>query len=497
MKKAALHKNRLFRRLLLAFVAAILATVLVLSLLMVVLVRRERTQALEAEVRVQARDVARLMQQFDSLSFWNGSEAISQTLNWKFEEIRANYGASVWLVNGNRRVLVLGDTDNAQEQLNDPDVLAQIYNVLSGREIRVQGLIPELGNDMVTIGVPWVNAYGYTAGAVLLHIPTRELSGDYRDLIRYTAIAGVIALTLGICLSYVIARRQTIRLNEISRAAGEFAGGDLTRRVRVSGDDEIAELGAAFNKMAEDLSRLEESRKSFVASVSHELRSPLTCIRGYVEGMLDGVIPQQDQARYLRVTLDETGRLTKLVNELLDLSRIESGEFSLNRTVFELNGLIAQQLFKFEQRIEEKQVHVEVSFAEDRMYVLADADRIRQVATNLIDNAVKFVDEGGTLTVQTRAVREKAEVSVINSGAVIPPDKLPMVFDRFYKVDSAHTSGKGSGLGLAITKRILEQHGQTIRVSSDSSGTRFAFTLELSAPPAQNANSNEQERGAP
>ena len=105
--------------------------------------------------------------------------------------------------------------------------------------------------------------------------------------------------------------------------------------------------------------------------------------------------------------------------------------------------------------------------------------------------------EGGTLTVQTRAVREKAEVSVINSGAVIPPDKLPMVFDRFYKVDSAHTSGKGSGLGLAITKRILEQHGQTIRVSSDSSGTRFAFTLELSAPPAQNANSNEQERGAP
>lgn len=471
-------KNRLFWRMFWAFLATLLVTVVVVSLLMVVMVREERREALEAEVLLQARDVAQLLQQRDMLSVWRGDQSISNAINWKISEIREMYDASVWLVSGNGSALILGEREYTSEHLNDAGVLEQIFKVLSGEEIRVQGLIPELGAQMVTIGVPWYYNDNRVVGAVLLHISTESLTVDYSDMIKNAVVAAAISMLLGTALAYWISHRQTEPLRRIGAAVNEFAAGRFDQRVEIAGDDEIAQLGASFNQMARDLSNLEDSRKSFVASVSHELRSPLTCISGYVQGMMDGTVPDAERPRYLQVVLDETRRLTKLVNELLDLSRFESGKFPLAITCFDLNELLRVELLKFEGRIDEKRVMVEVNFREHQCLVSADADRIRQVATNLIDNAVKFVPEGGQLELSTWTVDATCYASIKNDGPAIPQEDLPFIFDRFYKADKAHTSGKGTGLGLSIVKVILEQHGQRIKCSSGAGGTTFVFTLK-------------------
>lgn len=206
----------------------------------------------------------------------------------------------------------------------------------------------------------------------------------------------------------------------------------------------------------------------------------MTCIQGYIQGMQDGTIPPEEQGKYMDVVLSETKRLTKLVAELLDLSRFESGKFPLNRKAFDVNELIACALIKYEKQIEDKGISVEVAFRDNQCMVYADSDRINQVVTNLIDNAVKFLSQGGQLNIKTHSVDDLCYVTIQDTGIGIAPDDLPFIFDRFYKADKAHTSGKGTGLGLSIVKKILEQHGQTIQVTSTlGKGTSFVFTLPL------------------
>lgn len=471
-------KNRLFWRTFGAFLAAMLLTVAVLSLLMVVMVRDERQNQLEDEVRMQARDVAQLLTQRDSLAIGRNDASLANALNWKITEISENYNASVWLVTSSGAALILGRQDYTSEQLNDASVLEQIYKVLSGQEIRVQGLIPELGNQMVTIGVPWMFKGQRVVGAVLQHISIESLSVDYSDMVRNALIAAAVSMVLGAAMAWFISRRQSEPLRRINQAVTSFAAGQLEERVDIRGDLELTQLGASLNKMAEDLKNLEESRRSFVASVSHELRSPLTCISGYVQGMLDGTIPEEERPKYLLVVLSEAARLTKLVNDLLELSKFESGKFPLARATFDINELVRVELLKFEKRIDDKRLDVDVDFREEPCRVVADADRIRQVVTNLIDNAVKFAPEGAKFIVTTAPAGETCFVSVFNEGPPISQEDIPFLFDRFYKADKAHTSGMGTGLGLSIVKKILEQHGQTIKVTSNATGTTFTFTLE-------------------
>ena len=467
-------KSKLFWQLFWAFLATLLATVLMMGGLMVAMVRSERQAALEAEVLTQARDMARLLRQIDSILFGGRYDT---TLDWKLREIQGNYGATVWIVSGNAQRVIILDGENAQSQASVPEAKAQIQQVLGGSEIRVRGLIRALGDDIVTIGVPTTNAQDEINGAVLLHISVASLQVDFRDVVRYVMTAAVFSMLLGAAMAYFISRRQTTPLRRINRAVSAFAKGKLSERVLVKGNDEIAQLADAFNTMAEDLSNLEMSRRSFVANVSHELRSPLTCISGYVQGMLDGTIQKEDYGKYLWIVRAEADRLSKLTNELLDLSKLESGKFSLEMTRFDLNELLSLELLKFEQRIDEKRLEVEVDFPEAPCYVLADADRIRQVVTNLIDNAVKFSREGDWLKLLVRSGTAQCEVSIANGGEAIDPADIPFLFDPFYKVDKAHTSGMGTGLGLSIVERILAQHGEKITVQSDVTGTAFTFTL--------------------
>jgi signal transduction histidine kinase len=290
----------------------------------------------------------------------------------------------------------------------------------------------------------------------------------------------LLSLLVGAVLAFFLARSQTRPLREIQSAVQEFTKGDLTRRVTLNCGGELEELGDAINRMAAELNRMEDSRRSFVANVSHELRSPLTSMRGYVQAMLDGTIPPEDSQKYLGVVMDETTRLTDLVRDLLDLSRLESGKFPLNVAPFDLNELIRRTLISFEGRIDQKRIEVEVELADDPLTVMGDTSRIAQVVTNIVDNAVKFMPDDGTGRLGITTAREGRGVRTVirNNGPAIAENDLPYIFERFYKADKAHTSGGGTGLGLSICQRIMHQHGSEITVTSVPGDTAFAFVLE-------------------
>ncbi|MBR1821218.1 MAG: HAMP domain-containing histidine kinase, partial [Clostridia bacterium] len=440
-------------------------------------------ESYESEVRLQAREVANYMANLSELSYVQNNATMKFIIRRKIADIYNTYNADIWIVSyDSNTVQYLDSSWNTTRFIATDAVKEQLSIIQSGSEFRVTGLFPELEEDerIVTIGVPWYYGEEEVVGAVLLHIPTGSLRVGLRSVVRQILPPAALALILGTILAFFLARSQIRPLKEMSSAVREFSKGDLTRRVDVNCGGELEELGDSINRMAEELSRLEDSRRSFVANVSHELRSPITCMRGYVQAMQDGVIPAADMPRYYQIVLDETDRLTGLVNDLLDLSRLESGKFPLTLAPFDGNELLRRNLINFEPRIDEKRIEVEVALTEGPLMVMADANRINQVVSNIIDNAVKFMNgERNRLILRTAREGKAARFTIANNGPKIAEADLPYIFERFYKADKAHTSGQGTGLGLSICQRIMQQHGSRITVRSDDAETAFEFTLPL------------------
>lgn len=279
---------------------------------------------------------------------------------------------------------------------------------------------------------------------------------------------------------YFIGERMTKPLKEMSRAAKSFAQGRFDVRVPVRGKDEIAELATAFNNMAMSLEKMEETRNTFMSNVSHDLRTPMTTISGFIDGILTGAIPPEKQEHYLGIVSGEVKRLSRLVSSLLDITRLQAGDRKLVKAPFDICEMARQVLISCESRIEEKKLDIEFDTDFDSMSVIADHDSIHQILYNLIDNAIKFSYDDGKLEISIRQKDKKAFVSVKNTGKGIPQDELPYVFDQFYKSDKSRGLDKsGLGLGLYICKTIIDRHGEEIWVKSEEgSWCEFVFTLE-------------------
>ena len=472
----------LFWRTFVAFMALMLFTVALCTGVMAMYLQAERQVTYENEVRQQAYEVAEYMTNLSALRFVRDNSTMQYVIRSKIDRINDEYGAEIWLVNYSSGIVQYLDGEwNTSEEIASPAVQEQFALIQRGNEIRVQGLFPDLGDEIVTIGVPWTYSDGYVVGAVLLHISVEKLEVSVVSLVAKLFPTSALALGLGIILSYVLARSQSRPIKQIGRAVERFARGNFESRVQLDCGGELQELGDSINSMADALSELETSRRSFVANVSHELRSPLTSMQGYVQGLMDGTIPESEREHYMGVVMDETRRLTALVNDLLSLSRMESGKAPLNRQSYDICEQLRRILIGFEGRIDKKNADVDIEIPDEQTYVLADRDRINQVLTNLIDNAVKFMPvEGGIL--RLRLMQEGMQVKVVvgDNGSGIAPEDMPHVFERFYKADKAHTSGMGTGLGLSIVKSILDQHGARITVQSGEGGTEFAFALPVS-----------------
>jgi signal transduction histidine kinase len=280
----------------------------------------------------------------------------------------------------------------------------------------------------------------------------------------------------------IYARRHSSPLREMAFAARRFGHGDFRSRVHVSENVplEVQELALAFNNMATSLEKSEYQRQDFVTNVSHELKTPMTTIGGYVDGILDGTIPPEKQRYYMQIVSDETKRLSRLVRSMLDISRLQEQEGipPEKKTRFDVTECMGQVLITFEQKINQKQLDVLVDWPEHPVYTHACQDYITQVIYNLLDNAVKFCPISGQLGLRIREGDAKLYVSVANDGDTIPPEELPMLFDRFHKLDKSRTQNRdGWGLGLYIVKTIICSHGENISVSSANGKTEFTFTL--------------------
>ena len=320
-------------------------------------------------------------------------------------------------------------------------------------------------------------------GVVLLSMPASRAMVVLDSLTDHYLMVSVAVILLATVLVTLFARKNTTPLRDMAKAATAFGHGDFSARARVpkNAPEEIRELALSFNNMAVSLEKSEEQRQDFVANVSHELKTPMTTIAGYVDGILDGTIPESQQDKYLKIVSDETKRLNRLVRSMLDISQLQdqdSPEEKKSRCV--LQECAGQVLITFEQKILGKQLDVQVDFPEMDVYTLACRDYITQVIYNLVDNSVKFCPQGGQLGLRICTGGNKIYFTVSNTGEPIPPEELPLLFDRFHKVDRSRSRNRDSwGLGLYIVKTIICSHGEDISVSSTNGRTEFTFTLPL------------------
>ncbi len=409
-------------------------------------------------------------------------------LSAKLGQKAGDESSIIWLLYSNtkeRRMIFdpenKGNINEKSESSSVSDFLKETQQGKTYKEVSNVGNTFE--DYMMSVAVP-MTVDGVNKGAIVVHKEVGDYDPKISLIFRQILISLIISIGFASILVFILSRYIVQPIKAVSLAAAELSRGNLDWRVRPRTQDEIGELAATFNKMAEDLKLQDSLRNTFIANVSHELRTPLAAIQGFIQGMLDRAIEENDRDKYLDIVLGETKRMNALITDLLTLAKIESGQFPIELSEFDINELLRRCIIMFEQRIEEKKLKVDIQLCDEKLMVWADEDRISQVVTNLIDNAVKFSFEGGELKVWTDCLENKVYVNISDAGEGIPKDEQQYVFERFYKVDKSHSRNKpGTGIGLSIVKRIIMQHGEKITLQSEEGNmTTFTFSLTRSVP---------------
>ena len=348
------------------------------------------------------------------------------------------------------------------------------------------GTVPQLYSEPRFVVSSVITDYttGEALGIVVVSRPTYDTSAIMTKISNIFLMVSLFVMVVCFVVMLITVKRQSDPLKQMAGIARAFGHGNLNARVRLKDDypEEVEDLALAFNNMAQELQKSEYQRKEFVANVSHELKTPMTSISGYVDGILDGTIPPERSRYYLQIVSDETKRLSRLVRSMLDISRLQdqSGIPEDKKVHFDMEEAVGQVLITFEKKITDKKLEVDVDMPEHPVFTYASQDMVTQVVYNLIDNAVKFCPEGGTLGLRIEEGGNKIYISVSNNGETIPPEELPLVFDRFHKTDKSRSQNRdGWGLGLYIVKTIVCSHGENISVSSRDGRTEFTFTMPL------------------
>lgn len=355
-------------------------------------------------------------------------------------------------------------------------------------QVREEGVFTQVGkmgeiyrSSYYTVGVPLVVGGDKIAGVVFASASAEELTSFLSEILKMFLISALVVMVVAFILTYFVTNSLVRPLRDMLAATESFAKGDFTARVPVCDQDEIGRLAMAFNNMATSLAQQETVRRSFIANVSHELKTPMTTISGFAEGILDGTIPPERERDSLEIIVSETRRLSRLVRRMLDLSRLNALTENITaQEQFDLTETVSQVLVSLEGKITGRDLDVDVKMPDEPLKVWGDPDSVTQVCYNLLDNAAKFAAKGTTITVQITKKDGKAYTSIRNLGATIPPDELSLLFDRFHKADYSRSMDReGVGLGLYIVKTILGNLKENITVTSEDGVTNFTFTLTL------------------
>lgn len=409
-------------------------------------------------------------------------QSISSTLErvaLRVQVLDSYLDATTWIVGKDYRMKVASGKENSMimdRTLANPGV---IQKVLEGNIISQQtGFEQYFSTPVLTIGYP-IQIEGQVEYALFIHTPMPQILMLIDEVRRILAKAALITTGIIFILIYFTSRQMSKPLKQMNQVAKKIANGDFAKRIEVEGEDEIAQLGESLNYMAEELDKIESNRKSFIANVSHDMRSPLTSIQGFVTAILDGTIPPDKHEKYLRIVLNESQRMIKMTNDILELNKMEEGNLPLKKMEFNLHEMIRDLLDNFEQVTREKEIHVKVLFDKKEQMVFADPEKIARVVQNLLDNAFKFVNKQGTIEVETVAKQNKVWVYIRNSGPSISKEDQKNIWERFYKSDLSRGKDKtGMGIGLVIVKETIRQHNEEIGIiSNEDELVTFYFTL--------------------
>ncbi len=332
--------------------------------------------------------------------------------------------------------------------------------------------------DQITVGSPIMIGNKFF-GATLMNSSVPELDKSVTEITKVTTLLLFASGAMAFALIYMSSRSISKPIRKMNEIVKEISGGDFEKRVNIETEDEVGQLAISINSMAESLQKQEVQRRNFVANMSHDLRSPLTSMGGFLQAILDGTIPKEAHEKYIRIILEETNRLSKLANDILDINKLQVVD--LECSVFDINEVIRKTVIQLENRILEKNIDFKVEFADDKYMVNADEEKIHRVIYNLLDNALKFTEEKGIICISTYKKDKKVYISVKDSGIGINEDQAKHVFDRFYKADSSRGKDKvGSGLGLSITREFIKAHGENIVLNSKiNEGSEFIFSLPM------------------
>ncbi len=400
-----------------------------------------------------------------------------------------DFDATIQIVNTTSRRIFYNMSESSMTIYeNDELVSDEIFNVVyneGNTYIKSNYFNEKMQTQVSTVAYPlrYANSDSDEKPWAILIINSAldSVNRAYSNIVSSLFVPIVAVFVVGLAMIIILVYGIVSRVKSLNNATQRIARGNFKDRVAIGQKDEIGQLAASFNKMAEQLAISDAKKRDFVSNAAHELRSPMTSINGFVEGMLDGTIPEEKHKDYLKIVSSEVKRLTTLIKNMLDLSRIESETSKLEIAQIDINELMRRVVIRFGQKIDEKGIIPEIELSDDPLMVYADSDKIEQVLQNLIDNAIKFTQTDKNLFLSVKAKGTKAYITIKDEGAGIAENEIDLIWDRFYTVDKAHTGHKsGTGLGLPIVKSIIEQHGQSISVTStEGCGTEFVFTLDL------------------
>ena len=438
---------------------------------------QERYDVLDEVVNVAQRTASHLVQE---AALPEGEEL--EALNTKLELIGESAEVYLFFTDCDGNVVLASDPDDLAGDVVEASVLEK--SAKAKENYHIFGTLDGVLTEKSYISVHEMRSEsGECTGYLFLCSSGDRLVEFRNEFFSNFFLSACLMLLVASVLTKVMMHKLTDPIQKVTDAAQRFGGGDLSVRVEgVDGEGEVADLARTFNKMADNIQSNDNSRGQFMGNIAHELRTPMTTIKGFVDGILDGTIPEDKREHYLHIVSDETKRLSRLVRSMLDISQLqkEGGIPEEKKMHFDLEECAGQVLITFEKKINDKHLNVNVDMPEHPVYTMANPDYITQVIYNLIDNAVKFCPDGGNLGLRIKEGGSKAYVSVSNDGETIPPDELPLVFDRFHKLDKSRSQNRdGWGLGLYIVKTIVCSHGEDISVSSKDGKTEFTFTMPL------------------
>ena len=381
------------------------------------------------------------------------------------------------ICNEQGEVLLVSDENLAGRVLTLPQEI--IRSVKQEGEYEGRNNIGIYSGKKFVVGVPVNQPGGKMVGIVLAVMDSYQLTEMWRSFIGLFFMTSTIILLISFVATSLLSIRQIRPIRDMVQATRAYGGGEFDVRIQTDTlSEEFEELGASFNAMADSLAETERQRRDFIANVSHELKTPMTTIAGYTDGILDGTIPPEREKQYLQIISDESRRLSRLVRRMLDISQIQSQE--VKKSEFDLSESMRLALLSMEQRILERELDVDAEIPDDSVMVEGDNDLITQVIYNLLENATKFATPHSALYLGMSFQESKAVVTVSNRGRTIPPEEIPLLFERFHKTDKSRSADKdGYGLGLYVVKTILDQHQEEISVTSENGLTSFSFTMQM------------------